>query len=221
MLFDLRSRGRRRTVQVIYLGLALLIGGGLVLFGVGSGTGGGGLLNGIGNSGSGGNQTSLISRQATSAQKAAERNPTSAAAWAAVISADYAASQQTGALNPSTGVYTAEGQRYLNATVAAWQRYNQLNKNPGTDLSILAARAYGALGDYSQEGDAWENVIQANPGQAKGYECLAVSAYAAKQTRKGDLAAAKAESLVPKLQRLTLKQELATAKTHPAVAAQC
>ena len=33
MLFDLRGRGRRRTIQVIYLGLAVLMGGGLVLFG--------------------------------------------------------------------------------------------------------------------------------------------------------------------------------------------
>ena len=32
MLFDLRGRGRRRVVQVVYLGLALLLGGGLVLF---------------------------------------------------------------------------------------------------------------------------------------------------------------------------------------------
>ncbi len=39
MLFDLRSRGRRRTVQFVYLGLAILLGGGLVLFGVGAGNG--------------------------------------------------------------------------------------------------------------------------------------------------------------------------------------
>ena len=32
MLFDLRGRGRRRTVQAVYLSLALLLGGGLVLF---------------------------------------------------------------------------------------------------------------------------------------------------------------------------------------------
>ena len=35
MLFDLRGRGRRRTVQAIYLGLAILLGGGLIFFGVG------------------------------------------------------------------------------------------------------------------------------------------------------------------------------------------
>ena len=35
MLFDLRGRGRRRTIQAIYLSLAILMGGGLVLFGIG------------------------------------------------------------------------------------------------------------------------------------------------------------------------------------------
>ncbi|HZO76628.1 MAG TPA: hypothetical protein VFB39_01190, partial [Solirubrobacteraceae bacterium] len=59
MLFDLRARGRRRTVQTVYLGLAILIGAGLVLFGVGTGTGGGGLFgaftNGSSNSSGGAN----------------------------------------------------------------------------------------------------------------------------------------------------------------------
>ena len=41
MLFDLRGRGRRRTVQAIYLSLAILMGGGLVLFGIGGATSGG------------------------------------------------------------------------------------------------------------------------------------------------------------------------------------
>ena len=35
MLFDLRGRGRRRAVRVIYMGLALLFGVGFVGFGVG------------------------------------------------------------------------------------------------------------------------------------------------------------------------------------------
>ena len=34
MLFDLRSRGRRTTVRGVYLLLAILMGGGLILFGV-------------------------------------------------------------------------------------------------------------------------------------------------------------------------------------------
>src|SRR3954453_12009913 len=54
MLFDLRGR-RRRAVQVTYLMLALLMGGGLVLFGVG-GDVSGGLLDAFkGGGGSSGN----------------------------------------------------------------------------------------------------------------------------------------------------------------------
>ena len=45
MLFDLRGRGRRTTVRVVYMGLALLLGIGLVGFGIGGGFGGGGILN--------------------------------------------------------------------------------------------------------------------------------------------------------------------------------
>ena len=45
MLFDLRGRHRRRAVKIIYVGLALLLGVGLIGFGIGGGFGGGGLLN--------------------------------------------------------------------------------------------------------------------------------------------------------------------------------
>ena len=38
MLFDLRASGRRRVVKVVYVFLAVLIGGGLVLFGVDQGS---------------------------------------------------------------------------------------------------------------------------------------------------------------------------------------
>ena len=70
MLFDLRGRGRRRTVQVIYLGLAIILGGGLVLFGVGTGSGNGGLLNAFGGSGGGGGSK----RRSSSQQEAGARS---------------------------------------------------------------------------------------------------------------------------------------------------
>ncbi len=87
MLFDLRSRGRRRTVQFVYLGLAVLMGGGLVLFGVGSGTSGGGLLNGLSGSGSGNSGSAAVSAQEKTALKATKTDPTSASAWASLVSA--------------------------------------------------------------------------------------------------------------------------------------
>ena len=47
MLFDLRSPHRRRVIKVVYVFLALLIGGGLIFFGVGTGNNSGGLLSNV------------------------------------------------------------------------------------------------------------------------------------------------------------------------------
>ena len=66
-------------------------------------------------------------------------------------------------------------------------------------MATLAARAYGALADYATRRAPGRSQPPAQPDAPQGYECLAAAAYAAKQTRKGDLALAKALSLVPKL----------------------
>lgn len=222
MLFDLRSRGRRRAVQVIYLGLALLIGGGLILFGVGTGTGGGGLLNGIGGNGSGnGNGSSVADQQVRAALKGTQLHPTDAAAWSQLVQAYFTAAGQGSNFDSATNTYTTAGKRELARATDAWQHYLTLTKNPDPTLADLAGHAYGQQAQYAQEAAAWQYVVQASPNAAKGYECLAFSAYAAKHTRLGDLAAAKAISLAPKLQRLTLKQALTASKTQPLYAQQC
>jgi hypothetical protein len=219
MLFDLRSRGRRRTVQAVYLGLAILMGGGLVLFGVGTGSGVGGLLNAF--TGSGSNQQGqVISQQEKTALKETRQNPNSAAAWAALLDAQYENASSNG-FDSATNTYTADGKKELTSVVSDWQRYSALTKNPNGNLAILAANAYGTLGQYANEAGAWETETLADPSQPKGFECLAISAYAANQTRKGDLAAAKAASMVAKASRKQLLAEINTAKTTPSLAAQC
>jgi hypothetical protein len=222
MLFDLRSRGRRRTVQVVYLGLALLMGGGLVLFGVGAGNGLGGLLNAFTGSGSGNNQSAAVSQQEKTALRQTRQQPNNPAAWAALLNARWInATSNAGNYNQSTATFTDSGKKELANTTAAWKRYAALTKNPDPNLAVLAARAYAQQANYAGSADAWEIQSQANPNAAKGYECLAAAAYAAKQTRKGDLALAKALSLVPKLSRTTLKNEITAAKTNPSVAQGC
>ena len=82
MLFDLRSRGRRRTVQVVYLGLAVLIGGGLILFGELRGSGTGGLLNAFTGNGSGNAQSQADQPAGEERRTSRSRsNPNNAAAW--------------------------------------------------------------------------------------------------------------------------------------------
>lgn len=221
MLFDLRSRGRRTTVRGVYLALAILMGGGLILFGVGTGVGGGGLLNAF-NGGGGGNGGAVHSAAEKAALKATRLRPTDPGAWAQLVQARYDAAGQGSNFNTSTGQFTASGRREVSAALQAWQRYLQLTggKDP-KGIALLAARINEVLGHYAGAAQAWEVESVANPNASTAYRCLAVTAYAAKQNRKGDLALGKALSLVPKLQRPLLKEQIQQAKTNPSIAAQC
>ncbi len=221
MLFDLRSRGRRRTVQAVYLGLALLMGGGLVLFGVGAGNGFGGILNAFTGNGSSSAQKQVVSQQEKEALRATALRPNDPSGWSQLVQARWTTAGQGNNVDPSTGAFTTAGKKELSSLTVAWQRYLQLTKTPDPTVAILAARAYGQLGDYGNEANAWEMQTLSDPTAAKGYICLAASAYAAKQTRKGDLAAAKAESLVPKVSRAQVKLQLDSAKTSPSIAQTC
>jgi len=221
MLFDLRSRGRRRTVQGVYLGLALLMGGGLVLFGVGAGNGFGGILNAFTGNGSSGAQKQVVSAQEQAALKQTQQDPSNPAGWAALVQARWTTATQAPDFNTNTGAFTASGNKELTTATQAWEKYLTLTKSPDQNLAVLAARAYTALGNYAGAASAWEILANAAPTNAKAFECLAATAYAAKQTRKGDLAAAKAVSLVPKAQQLATKQTLQQAKTNPQIAQSC
>ena len=221
MLFDLRSRGRRRTVQAVYLGLAILMGGGLVLFGVGAGNGLGGLLNAFNGGGSSSGQKAVVSAQEEQAIKQTQQSPNDPAGWANLLQARWTSAGQGADFNTSTGQFTKSGLNELNLATQAWQRYLQLEKNPDPNLAVLAARAYAGQQNYAGEASAWDIETSADPTAVKGFECLAVSAYAAGQTRKGDLASAKALSMVPKAQQALLKNQLNSAKTQPSVAQQC
>src|ERR1700726_1577349 len=125
MLFDLRTRGRRRTVQVIYLFLALIMLSGLLLVGVGTGSGGG-ILNAFTNNGSGSNQSAVVSAQEKQALKATQLNPNDPSGWRSLVIARWSTATQSPDYNSSTGQFTAAGKRELTATTQAWQRYLQL-----------------------------------------------------------------------------------------------
>ena len=219
MLFDLRSRGRRRTVQAVYLGLAVLMGGGLILFGVGTGSGFGGLLNAFSGNGSN-NQSAQISQAEKTAIKQTQKDPNSAAAWGALLTARYQNASSSG-FDTATNTYTTAGKKELAKSTDAWQKYVALVKNPANNLAIFAGNAYATLGQYADAASAWEAATEADPTAVKSYECLAMTAYAAQQTRKGDLAAAKAVSLVPKASRKAITQQIDLAKTQPSAAQVC
>ena len=215
MLFDLRSRGRRRTVQVVYIGLAVLIGAGLILFGVGTGSGGGGLFGAFTGNGASNAGNAYVTKQVKKAQARTKADPTSAAAWAALVQARYSASNSG---LSSAGVYDAAGLTQLRGVTAAYAQYAKLDKTPSATTATLAAHAYGQLKQYSQASDTWQAVIQASPGNLKGLECTTLMSYAAGNTRVGELAEAATLKKIPKAQRKTVKTQLESAKKSKTVA---
>ncbi len=202
---------------MLYIGLAVLIGGGLILFGVGTGGGGGGLLNALG--GGSNQQSSVVNSQVKSALRQTQQNPNSAAAWANLVEARYEAASSTGFDN-ATNTYTSSGKQQLTLATQAWQRYAKLVSKPGTSTATFAARSYEQVGQYSAAAAAWQDVTQDSPA-GNTFACLAMNAYAAKQTRVAALAEAQAVSRTVKSQRASLKSEIEAATTQPTVAAGC
>jgi len=214
MLFDLRGSGRRTTVKAVYLTLALLMGGGLVLFGIG-GDVSGGLVDALTeNNGGNSSSDSTFRKRADAAVRAAQANPQDAAAWAEAARTRYQYASAGDFLDRSTGQFTAEGKAQLEQAAAAWQKHLELAKNkPDDRVATLMVQAYSQVGLNEPEKavQAQEIITEVRPKDST-FATLAVLAYQAGQTRKGDLAKNEALSLSDKADRETLKSELEQAK---------
>jgi hypothetical protein len=218
MLFDLRGRGRRRTVRVIYLGMAVLMGVGLIGFGIGGGFGSSGIFNAASNNN--GSGSASYGDQVKQDVKQTQRQPSNAAAWAKLARDSFLLAGTGGNYDNSTanGSFTAQAQPVLAQVKNAWNHYLALNPNPSPDLATEMVQVFegpGGLNDPASAVAALQIVIAANPASASNYERLAVYAYQAGNARQGDLAAAKAVSLTPVAQRATTKAELAALKKNP------
>jgi hypothetical protein len=215
MLFDLRGRGRRRTVQAIYLSLALLMGGGLVLFGIGSSQSGG-LFDAIsGNSGST-SATSGIDKRIKSAIAATKLRPRDPAPWATLAALRY---QRAGIDGLTTaGTYTQGGLDRLRLADAAWQRHLALDpKQPSVRTAKFMVQAYEAngLNELPKAVRAMEIVTGATrPPSSNLYAQLAELAYRAKDTRSADLAGDRAVQLAAPKDRKALRTALDGLKTQ-------
>jgi len=198
MLFDLRSRGRRRTVQIVYVLLALLMGGGLVFFGIGTGGGGGGLLDAFtGGSGASSVDQKALDKKVTTAGAQANAAANDPAAWANY--ATVAATTAEQGLDAKTGRYTPAAIGDFHQASDAWHHYVGLNPKPvDPDLQQLMLTVYQqGLADAASAVPIQEMITAATPDNPGGYVILAQLAYAAGQARKGDLASARALALTP------------------------
>jgi hypothetical protein len=219
MLFDLRGAGRRRTVKVIYILLAFLMGGGLVLFGIG-GSVSGGLIDAITErSGGGDTGSDRFSKQETAAEAKTRANPQDAAAWAALARARFQLAGSGANFDPAKGTFTNKGTAQLRAAGQAWDHYLALNpKKPDDRVAGLMVQAFGALNKPDKAAEAQEVITEARP-TASTFTQLAIFAYQAGQTRKGDLAKNKAIQLTDPDMRAALKGQLDQAKQSAGSAA--
>jgi hypothetical protein len=218
MLFDLRGRGRRRTVQVIYLSLAILMGGGLVLFGIGSDQSGG-LFDAFSDEGGGSSSaTDSLDKQIDAQLAKTRANPRDAGAWAQLASVRFRRAGVDGLR--SDGTYTDEGKRRLGLATTAWERHLALNpKRPNVAAANLMVQAYGqnALNELPKAVQAKQIVTEAErPPNSNLYAQLAVLAYQANDNRTGDLAGNRAVDLAPKADREQLRTTLDALKKQAA-----
>ena len=216
MLFDLRGRGRRTTVRVVYTGLALLLGVGLIGFGIGGCFGGGGFLNAASENGGAGSAS--FANRVKKYQKLTLQQPGNAQAWEKLLTAQLHEAGGEAYVNARTGAPTAKGKELFSKASRSWESYLALNPpKPSTELAKLMVRVYGAEG-LNQPASAvqvLQLVVAAEPKNASYYAALAEYAYKAKNARVGDLASSKAVALAPSNQRARVKKELETVKKSP------
>src|ERR1700755_1242727 len=112
MLFDLRGRGRRRAVQAIYLSLAVLMGGGLVLFGVGGATSGG-LLDAFKADSGQTNVNDLFKKRVDTAEAAVRAQPTNPKVWGDLTRVRYLEASSGDEIDQTQGVFAEKGKVHL------------------------------------------------------------------------------------------------------------
>jgi hypothetical protein len=213
MLFDLRGRGRRRTVQVIYLGLAILMGGGLVLFGIGSSSSGG-LFDAFSNNKGGGSDALDAVNKRIDAQLArVKADPKDADAFAQLAILRFQRAGVDGIAQD--GSYTEDGKRRLALAADAWEKHLALDpKQPNLRAATLMVQAYQGLDDLKKAVRAKQIVTAAEKNPTSNqFQQLAALAYQAGDNRVGDLAATRAVDLAEPADRKELRTALDTFKS--------
>ncbi len=210
MIFDLQGK-RRRLVQGTYLMLAILMGGGLVLFGVGSGRISGGLFDAITgkNSNSSGAVNSTVNARIKKDNRALVVNPSNQAALADLVRSHYQLA--TDDADANTGAFGNQGKAELAKASTAWKRYLALSKAPSDSLASLMLQAYGQ-GGLHKPADA------AAAAQVIAAASLTLTTYAAQagDARTANLAGTKAVQLAPKSQRKLVQQQVNQVKINGA-----
>jgi hypothetical protein len=229
MLFDLKGR-RRRVVQVTYVGLAVLIGGGLVLSGIGSDASGGlldALVGGDGNSSSD-DAKKPLNNQIKAAEEKLRTNPEDRAALATLVRAHFGLAGLEQGTDPKTGATTVndKGVAEMRKSAAAWKRYMATDPEKiDTGLAATAIQIYRVIGLPESQTDKNELVVAPTRAIAEqensvdAYIRLVAVATQAGDTRTAGLAERKALTFAKsKDEKATIKERIETEKQSASAA---
>jgi len=214
VLFDLRSKGRRRAVKVTYTAIAAIFLIGFVFAGVGTGLSGN--LNFFEAVGSSGGAKSYAG-QAEKAAKRVKREPGNPAAWEALLSAQLHEADESRYTNQTTGGFTAQGKKFLPKILHSWEGYVAASHgSPSVEMSKLVLHVLGeeGLDDASAAVTALQTITAAEPNNFQPFVELAEYAYQAGNTRIGDLASERALALVPSAEKAHLQGVLNALKKN-------
>ena len=211
MLFDLRGR-RRRAVQAIYLMLALLMGGGLVLFGIG-GDVSGGLLDAFRSTG--GDSGDAVRQDAIDKQEERlQARPDDERILQGLVR-DYYALATSKREEGSVG-FPPDAKDDLRKAGSYWKRYAEAAENPNPDTAGYALQIYDLQGlNQPKEAARVAALLAEDANDTPSYLRLVAYAARAGDTRTADLAAQKAVDLAPKAQRKVIEKQAEALKKPP------
>lgn len=173
MLFDLQGP-RKTLVKVVYLGLAILLAGGLVLFGIGSNVNGG-LADVFGNKSSASQAKDNVKKYA----KQVQANPQNKEALASLIAARYTLAADESNYNKSKNTFTKEGTDQLNLLKDNWDSYLKLTKNnPSLATTNYAVSAFLGLNDAKGASSAQQILVKHQPTATNYLALMLYSSYA-------------------------------------------
>lgn len=213
MLFDLQGK-RRRVVQATYLALALLMGGGLVLFGIG-GSVSGGLFDAFSGDSGGGDGNSIVKKRIERNEDKVKLKPRSQAARKALTRDYYQLATAQIAANAVS--FPDDAKDELRKAALNWKAYLALEpEKVDTSLAGLAVQIYDSTA-LNKPKDALEaaRLIAERQENANAYLRVVQYATLAGDTRVAELAGQKAIDLAPRGQRKTVKDQVKELKKPP------
>jgi hypothetical protein len=208
LLFDLHGK-RRRVVQATYLTLAILMGGGLVLFGIGSDVQGG--LADIFTGDGGHSDNPALEEQLEEAEARLATDPDDPQALAGLVRANFQLATTTDEQARSAGLIFAEDATpRLAAAAEAWERYLALEpKRPDDSLAFLMIQVYGEQG-LNEPAEAAEaaRIVADERRSTQAYLILTQYAALAGDERAVELAGRRAVELAPPAQREPVERQV-------------